>query len=250
MTDPVESATSSAPNDSRQRWLFGTIGVLVGIAIGTALCLVTDDDAGADRPGSASITVDPAVADAADQARLVDEFLDAWFRYRTADLVVEWSFVRERPDGEQLESIATLVQRPPDRLYGLLGSVSGVVGGQLVNCDAAAPQSDDAQCVATEAVTAYEDRIRAEQRTRSIYFIGSPPLYHLADGGPGCYDVVAAVSADFFPWGTSARFCFDAETGALSESVMDHGNLVETLVATTIRDTVTDDDFEAALPEG
>ncbi len=233
-------------------WLAGAIGMALGIVIATVMCVVTDEDppavgAGATNGDSTVVVPTTTTADpgaASEQAVLVDAFLDAWFHYRTSDLSIEWAFERRRDDGEVLASPAVLVQRPPDRLYGLLGSVSGTYQGTLVNCDAL---SDERRCFESATSADYLDQMRTEQGTRSTFFLGQPPLYQLAAAGAGCFDVTSVGAASFLPWGESAQFCFDPATGALTSSTIDYGALVESFQALSVSADVTEDQFNALL---
>ncbi len=234
--------TEDSPS-SLSPWVAGAIGMALGIVIATAVCVVTEEDPPTTAVAAlTTTTVDPDAA--GEQAALVDAFLDAWFRYRTSDLSIEWSFERRRDDGEVLTSTALLLQRPPDRLYGLLGSVSGTYEGTLVNCDAL---SDERRCFQTASSAEYLEQMRAEQGTRSTFFLGQPPLYQLAAAGPDCFDVTSLGVASFYPWGQSAQFCFDPATGALRSSTIDYGELVEIFEALIVSATVTDDQFGALL---
>jgi hypothetical protein len=189
-----------------------------------------------------------------DRADARDEFLGAWARSRQGTYLVRGTFERRQPGGALLSSPTELVQRPPDRLVSRFGNVSGTINGRPVSCSSA---TGDVHCVETEpepgAPTGYEEAVRAEVDALRDWFTppgtNLRPRYHVVrDGEPGCFNLVLAVPGAEAPFGTDARLCFDAATGAqvLAERRFDNG-VIETERADSVVTAVSDADL--ALPQ-
>lgn len=235
------SSPGELPPGRSRLWPFALGGVLIGIlaVLGVAALIGNGGDGetvDGDPSGAAPGANDPAT---------VESYLDAWFRYRTATLAITWDYERERTDGERLVGTAALVQDPPNRLFALLGSVTGVRNGRLVNCAPSADVMSD--CVEADSSSGYRDRMVTEQRIRATYVSGPTPRYRVSAEGP-CFEVTATDPATTSPWGRQARFCFDPANGALTDSEIDYGGIVQRMTATNVSVAVTDADFEALLP--
>ena len=74
---------------------------------------------------------------------------------------------------------------------------------------------------------------------------GDDPLYAVADGDEeGCFELAQLRSDPRAPFGTEAQFCFDAATGAPSNSRVGYeGGIVEVVTVTEIETVVTDGDL-------
>lgn len=190
-----------------------------------------------------------------DRADARDEFLAAWERSRQGTFVVRGTFERRQPGGAVLSSPTELVQRPPDRLVRRFGGVTGTLDGRPVTCS---DGTGEMRCVRpadespTGSPSSYDDTVRQELDAFRDWFAppgpGLRPRYRvLRDSEPGCFDLVLAVPGAEAPYGTDARLCFDAATGAprSSERRFENG-IVETERAETIVARVNPADL--ALP--
>jgi hypothetical protein len=189
-----------------------------------------------------------------DRSDAQDAFLAAWERSRRATFVVRGRFERRQPAGAALVAPTELVQRPPDRLLRRSGDVSGVLGGRPVTCSVDA-SAGDTRCWSPpdERAVSYDESVRRELDTFRDWFRppapGARPRYRVVRGpDAGCFDLVLVVPGAEAPYGTDARLCFDAATGALSsvDRRFDSG-ILESERAETITPTVTAADL--ALPD-
>jgi hypothetical protein len=172
-------------------------------------------------------------------------FLDAWERSRLGTYVVESTFRREHPDGS-FSASTRIVQRPPDRLSIGLGGVEGTLDGHILRC--ATDTSGDFECFDGPEAGDYREQVDKEIENLEGAVRGSRPLYLVESDGPGCFRLVLALAFPSPPYGDSARFCFDDDTGATVLIEIRRGDAVDTTTAISVRSEVTEADLE--VPEG
>lgn len=176
----------------------------------------------------------------------VDAFLATWRQSRSATFVVDSAFTRTLPDGNRLEQIVHVVQRPPDdRLTIGFGSIAGRLGGKVVRC-ASAPDGSS-RCVTGEAAPAYGAEVDGEIAGLEGYLRGDRPLYTVIEfsDAPGrCFRLDLALALPSPPYGNHALFCFDRATQAPSLTVIERDEATDRTQASSIRSTVTADDLE------
>lgn len=213
------------------------VGWLVVALYAAALVVVgvTTTD-GALRPG-----------DRPDDGAAATDLIDAWERSRTATFVRLGSFER-RSDvtGAAIASEDVFAQRPPQRLHRQLGGVDGRDDDRLVVCPARPAGDDASACYLGEpGGDTYEEDLAAELAGLHSILEGATPLYAVARADrDGCFDLAQQRSDPRAPFGIEAQFCFDADTGAPTNSrVRYEGGIVEVLAVTEIRSEVTDDDL-------
>lgn len=212
---------------------------LAGLVVGTALA-VGLVSSGTLRVPIARDTTDASAA-----------FLSAWERSRTGTFVVDSQFRRTLADGRTLFSSSQLVQRPPDRILRQFGGIDGQIDGHPVICST--DQNGNFSCVTGEmTVPPAEDALAKElEALRSYFTTPDPPLYRVTRAPEeGCFDLVQQIVYPDPTYGRAARFCFDAETGAM-RSVEQHfeGGVTERLDAQSIRTNVTGNDFNLEQDE-
>jgi hypothetical protein len=178
-------------------------------------------------------------------------FLAAWERSRLATFVVRSDFVRTLPDGNQLKSNTTTVQRPPDdRLVTGLGSVSGRLNGKIVGCAAGA---NGGGCVVGAAAPDYQEQVDAELRVLETYVSGDRPLYQVVDFGDApnqCFRLDLAVELPSPPYGDHALFCFDRATAAPVLTEVQRPEATDVTVAREIRTEIRPEDLEIPVDRG
>ena len=143
-------------------------------------------------------------ASAAESARA---FVTAWKRSLEGTWTVEGTSVRAG-----LRDSVKISQRPPDRLVRRGQAVSGTVNGRDVSC--VVDPTGEVRCHDGGAARAYATTA-AQQVADLTSEVGGPaPLYLVSDDGGGCFGLRLALVVAAPPYGQSARFCFDATTGA------------------------------------
>lgn len=209
-------------------------GVLVaawGVALLAAVVTTPHRDR---RP----ISDDPVAASA---------FVEAWERARLATFVRSGTFERRRPaTGAVIASEDVLAQRPPRRLHRQLGGTEGRDQDRLVSCAAPIEGQAPPPCRlgAATGVT-YVDDVAAEVSALRSLVGGSDPVYEVAVAGDRCFDLRQVRAEPRVPFGVSARFCFDATTGAPTDSRVRYaGGVEEVIVVVDLRAEVTDADLD------
>jgi hypothetical protein len=181
----------------------------------------------------------------------VPAFLAAYERSRTAELVVESTFTRTVADGRELRYEQRLVQRPPDdRLVIGAGSATGRIGGRIVRCTVvtAGPPT----CVQGAAAPPYAEEVDAEVSALAALVEGRASAYDVDAVDPdgetpsACFALELRAAMLSPPYGTAARFCFDAATGALADVEVVRDESTDRTVADEIRTEVTSADLRAA----
>lgn len=217
-------------------------GVVVGwLVVGlyaAALMLIamttTDGDL---RPG-----------DRPDDGTATEELIEAWERSRSATFLRSGTFER-RSDvtGAAIASEDVLAQRPPRRLHRQLGGVDGRDDDRIIVCPAPPAGEDEGECrLGGRGGPTYAEDVTAELAGLHSILEGPAPLYAVARAREeGCFELAQLRSDPRAPFGTEARFCFDAATGAPVDSrVRYEGGIVEVVAVTEIRAEVTDGDLQ------
>ena len=205
--------------------------VLAAAAVTAFLLAVVPEHDG--RPARPLAAADP-----------VAEFLAAYERSRTATFVVEQLFTRTAPDGRALSYEVRLAQRPPDdRLLIGGGNAEGRVGGNVVRC--ATEPSGTAGCQQGPPAEPYAAEVAAEVARLDELVSGSNPLYAVEAGDAGCWTLTLRLDLPSPPYGTEARFCFDAGTGAPVLLEVQRPEAVDVVEAVEIRREVTAADLRA-----
>ncbi|MEO6317277.1 MAG: hypothetical protein ABIP36_00690 [Acidimicrobiales bacterium] len=209
--------------------------LVIAYAVGLVVTVVTTSD-GALRPG-----------DRPDDGTAATAFVDAWERSRRATFVRAGTFERRSDEtGAVIASDDVLAQRPPQRLHRQLGGVDGREDDQLVVCPAPPPDTPAAECrLGPPGGPTYAEAVAAEVAGLQAILAGPDPLYAVARGADaGCFELAQLRTDPRAPFGTEARFCFDASTGAPGASRVDYGGgIVEMIAVTEIRSDVTDADL-------
>lgn len=227
---PGTGSVGSMPADRVLGWAVGA-----GLAVGLLASGVVVASGVLDRPEE--VRGDEAVA----------ELLQAWAANRLGTYVVEGESVRRGTDGDELRSDVRIVQRPPDRVTVQFGGVEGTVDGRPLGCTTG-PSAEVLCGSGAEQLPedAYEQGVQAEVDRMLGYLVGDPPLYRVAGDGEGCFDLEQARTYPLVPYGSSARFCFDEQTGALTFARQEHEHLVDTFTATSVRGEVDDADLDVS----
>lgn len=224
-------------------WITVLAGVAIGAVIGLSTAMLVGSDAGAPDPAAPAPT--STVPD--DQNDVGRRFLDAWLRWRSITVRVDYEFSRERPDGDRLETTDVVIQRGDDRLTARFGTVNGIVAGQSVRCVSA--DDGTADCVRTPVERSADEQRRVELENWADHLSGQPPYYRISQLDDGCFELVLTRNIPTAEYGRVADFCFDASSGALVEtSTTFESGLVERRVAVRITTDVGPADFE--LVEG
>jgi hypothetical protein len=218
--------------------LLAAAGLALGALVGVAAF------GGGDGSGDEPVPAEDETAGPNDLA-VSEAFFEAWWRSRTATYRTEASFVRTLPDGSTLPGDRTLVQRPPDVLVVQSGEVRGTLDGEYLRC--AVDLEGGRRC--TSAGTAAEHRavVRGELERFAGLLQGADPLYRLTEVD-GCFVFQRRRAIEPAPYGDEARMCFDDASGAMVRLRLERDGVVDEVVVTSIRTTVTDADLAAPEP--
>jgi len=220
----------------RRLALAGAIAGLVLVVVGLAVFRDADDDNG--HPKDTTTTSFPASRAAA------ESFVDAWRRSLTGTYLLATRFEREIDGEVRFESEGVTVQRPPDRVVTGGGNVDARLGGRRIAC--ATDPDGTLRCRDAPAAD-YEDFVAEGVDRVADLVLGPRPLYAVALRGDDCFRLRLRFVFAAPPYGEAARFCFDAETGALVELAVGHAEAIDRTEAVELRARVTDADLE--LPE-
>ena len=210
-------------------WLIVAIWV---IALLVAALTTSDGDL---RPGDRERDADAS-----------EEFVDAWERSRQATFLRSGTFERRSAaTGAAISSEDVLAQRPPQRLHRQLGGVEGRDDRREIACPATT-SGESSPCTFGAAVgDTYEQDVAEEVAALRTVVQGPSPVYAVERGGDGCFELAQLRVEPRAPFGVDARFCFDATTGAPTDSRVEYaGGIVEVIAVTTVVGEVTDDDLE------
>lgn len=186
-----------------------------------------------------------------------EQFVAAWQRRSTGTWAVEGFTEREREDGTSgtLRTTYRAAQRPPDRLVEQYGAVEAVLDGRAIGCAAppagdgttagvgGAPEAGPLVCADRGPARDPAVEVAAELVRVQALVGGADPAYTVVDEGGGCFGLTVVKADPAPPLGDTARFCFDAATGALRSSELRSVGVVDRTVAETVRGTVTDADL-------
>lgn len=210
------------------------VAAYAALLAGVAVVAVADDD----RTG---LPASSAPAEAA------EAFVRAWERSRLATFVAIGTYERHSEVSDaSIASEDVVAQRPPRRLHRQLGGVEGRDDDRLIVCPAPPPGEAEAPCrLGPPGGPTYAESVATEVAGLRSFLEGPTPLYAVAPGEPGCFELDLVRVDPRAPFGVEASFCFDAATGAPSRSRVRHeGGIVEVVVVTEIRTEVTDADLE------
>jgi hypothetical protein len=220
---------------ARARLILGWVVVAAyAAALVTATVTTSDGDL---RPGDRSRDIDAA-----------DAFVAAWERSLQATFVRTATFER-RSDvtGAVISSEDVLAQRPPARLHRQMGGLEGRDGKRPVVC---VGRSDTEETGTTcrfgrPTLPSYEDDVAAEVAALRTQVTGATAVYAVERVGDGCFLLAQQRVEPRASFGTDARFCFDGETGARSDSRVEYvGGIVEVVAVVDVSGDVTDADLE------
>ncbi len=216
-------------------------GLVLGwlaVAAYTALLLVVaiDTSDGPLRPG-----------DRPDDRSAALELIDAWERSRTATFVRFGTYERRSEvTGAVISSEDVLAQRPPRRLHRQLGGVDGRDDDRLIVCPAPPEGQPDSECrLGDPGGPTYADDVATQVEGLRSILSGADPLYAVVRSEEaGCFELAQLRPEPRAPFGTDARFCFDARSGAPASSrVRYEGGIVEVVSVTSIDTDVEDEDL-------
>ncbi|MBA2282425.1 MAG: hypothetical protein H0W25_14535 [Acidimicrobiia bacterium] len=176
-------------------------------------------------------------------AEVVDAFVAAYERSRTASFVIGQTFSRSAGDRGELAYGVRVAQRPPDdRLTVGGGTAAGKVDGLVVRC--VTEPSGTSECFDGGAAAADAPVVAAEVEDLRRLVTGDPAPYLVAVDADGCFELTLQVRFPSAPYGLEAMFCFDDASGAPTRVRVDHGeDIVDDTVTDRIRTDVTDADF-------
>lgn len=208
--------------------------LIVVAFLGWRIVVLTGTDAGFDPPESTTTTTEPDAG---------DEFIASWRRAHDGEYLVAGYRIRE---GEAVEDESAEI-------------VANLEGRRLVNIDGTIVY-ERAGVTQTCRQTLNELFCTPEEPLRSIT-VELQELVELTDQtGPyrviageiaGCFDVALDPSQGAIDprFGTSATFCFDAVTGAVTSSRVVGLNRSETWRAETLEPLVTPEGLSGRFPE-
>ena len=219
-----------------RRWLSRPWqGAIAGVAIG---CLVVAGLAitrGATREGGDSVA--PIVTTAAS----AQAFVDAWSRMVQGTWSTDATFTRRVEDGRQVQFAIREVQRPPDYLRETQGSVEASIGGTRYVC--AAIDGQASRCAAAGAASSGESKGRAAVEAVRAHVLGPRRTYGVAQEAGGCFRLLAVPAPTVPQWGHDARFCFDANSGAMVRSEQHRSGAIDSTIVNRLSATVTDEEL-------
>ncbi|HZQ84132.1 MAG TPA: hypothetical protein VFA83_04810 [Acidimicrobiales bacterium] len=208
-------ATSASGTSARSglRRLTATAIVVTGLVAGCTN----------DKPSVPSLTA---------QRRAATAFLAAWRRSLEGTWAIDAVFER-RIGTKRVTYDVHEARRPPDHLRVAGGTVEGSVNGRVVACTTGADGA--LTCRDGGPASPYPDEVRKELDLLSGYFFAANPLYRAEAAGTGCFHLVLRHTILAPPYGQTARFCFDAETGAPSLSEVHKRGSVDVTHTTAVR---------------
>ncbi len=178
------------------------------------------------------------------------DFLAAFHRSLTGTYVVNGTYTRTIEclvtqtrcvNGQTLRSGALVVQRPPDHLRRQNGQVAGAINGHVISCSL--QSNGQYLCGPTPTTEAFAQTVTSQMNALKDYFTGPIPLYRVVHAGPGCFELTQVREYPSAPYGSFARMCFDAPTGAISYVKRHLEGATDVFAATHVRGVVSDTDF-------
>jgi len=174
----------------------------------------------------------PATPSPVAQRKAASAFVAAWKRSLEGTWAVDAVFER-RIGTKRITFDVHEARRPPDHLRTAGGTVEGRVNGQLVACTTGADGA--LTCRDGGPAPPFADDVAKEVAILSGYFDGSEPLYRAEVQGGGCFGLVLRHTILAPPYGESARFCFDARTGAPTQVEVRKRGSVDVTRTTAVR---------------
>ena len=149
----------------------------------------------------------------------------------------------------------SVAQDPTDRVERGLGSVTAGIGPEVTLCRVT--EANLYRCTTGRAERSYRGLVDDEVEALATYLGGDLPLYSVTADGD-CFDLAQVRPLPAPPYGTSARFCFDDETGALTFLRIERYEAVDVTEATSMTGEVRAGDLRPpasgdrapAQPEG
>jgi hypothetical protein len=223
------------PSRSRVVVAGAIAGLVVGVGLAALVVSSLDVGSGSD---SDVVSGEPAAR----------EFVAAWERSKLGTYFVVSDYLRETPAGELTDSLQ-LAQRPPDYIRSQFGNVEARLGDAPVSCYTV--PTGEVSCIQGVAETTYAEIVEEEVgRFDNYFFNRAVPLYRVQTTGDGCFDLILTQVFLSPPYGESATFCFDEETGAVIFSEIRQIEGTTTTRAVEVRGEVTDADFLLPAPLG
>jgi hypothetical protein len=213
--------------------LLGWVIVAVwAIALVVATLTTTNGDL---RPGDRDRDEDASAA-----------FVEAWERSRLATFLRSGTFERRsEATGAAISSEDVLAQRPPRRLHRQLGGVDGRDDRREIVCPATTSGGTGACTFGEPVGDTYEDDVAEEVAALRTVVQGPSPVYAVERAGDDCFERAQLRVEPRAPFGVEAGFCFDAPTGAPTDSRVSYsGGIVEVVVVTELVGEVSDGDLE------
>lgn len=218
-------------------WALALLGVLGGGGVGLLIAGVVD--ARRDEPVG-KVSLRPAAeALAAEQAEGRDAFLVAWRRSREATYRAELVFVRVAPDGRELRSTSTYTQQPPRRAVRSADSLQLDAGADSLSCSTVG----EAFVCAPGPATDYAAAVDQELAVWRTALDGESPWYRITQPVENCFELTLDRVLVDAPYGDTARFCFDADTGALAKRQIVRSSATDTEEALAITTVIPPDAF-------
>ena len=211
--------------------------VLVGLWAAALLAVTVTTEDGDLRPGDRGADAEAAAA-----------FVAAWQRSLEATFLRTATFERRSEStGAVITSEDVLAQRPPARRHQQLGGVEGRDGRRPIVCvgvddETGAPE----RCTFGEStLPTYETDVETTIAALRTQVEGPEPVYAVVDLGEGCFELALQRIEPRASFGQAARFCFDEETGAPTNSRVEYaGGIAEVLAVTSVSDEVSDADLQ------
>lgn len=210
-------------------WVLVAIWAAALVAVGVR----TED--GDLRPGDRGGDVDAAAA-----------FVDAWDRSLQATFLREGTFERRSEEtGATISSEDVVAQRPPRRVHRQLGGVDGRDDQREILCPSDPVAGDPLPCSYGPATGAtYGEDAASEVAALRSLVSGDAPVYAVEAAPGGCFTLAQLRAEPRASFGIEARFCFDADTGAPTDSRVRYaGGIVEVVAVTRLTDEVDDADL-------
>jgi hypothetical protein len=214
--------------------ILGWVVVTVFAVVAVAVVVTTPHRAVSPREG-------PPDSDAA------ASFIDAWERSRQATFVRSGTFERRSEStGAAITSEDVLAQRPPRRLHRQLGGIEGRDDQRSLSCPAPPTGASPVPCtLGPPTGPTYDEDVAAEIEGLHSLLDGDAPVYGVSRAGDDCYTLVQRRVEPRAPFGVEARFCFDASTGAPTDSRVHYaGGVTEVIAVAELSGTVEDADLE------
>ena len=212
--------------------------LIVGLYAALLVAVAATTEDGDLRPGDRG--PDPEAA---------SELVAAWERSLQATFLRAATFERRSEStGAVITSEDVLAQRPPARLHRQLGGVDGRDDRRPVICGGGldAETGEPERCTFGEPdLPTYEEDVRSTIEALRTQVEGPSAAYAVSDAGDGCFRLALQRVEPRASFGQAARFCFDEETGAPTNSRVEYaGGIVEVLAVTNLTDEVADTDLE------